>query len=720
MKSSILLFVLLLVFGINLQAQYADVPFKQPVSVRFENAPELTDATFKKVLVDYNQNVYVLTDKGLYRDYGSKLSRDVLYRAQADLNPVDVTIQEGSGYLYFLYENKFFTNAHAGIIYSDLPENAYNKILVNANYDVLFVGKQKGALYKRGIKTSDLKLPSGKLVNLYVHKSKFYYQTKDRIYGLEGTKWETIHKGKEISSLAFVNNEIVVGTGNGYYSVNMLTGKTIQERETRLPVPSINNVVLVEDKLWFTSNNGAFQKDTDHYNYFASKRWLDNNNLVDIAADEEGNVYLLSETGLNKIEYKNVTLADKAEHYQNNIRKYHLRYGFISATSFKNLGDITTMQVYDHDNDGLWTSFYLTSQAFRYAVTGEEKARRYVWESFESFERLLTVNPLKGFPSRTFERRGVITGHHAWRPSQEKEWDWKGTTSTDEYIAYLFIGAVMDQLVATTEEEKQRVANFIDAFMMHIIENDYYFVDQDGKPTLWGRWNPEYVNMFPKDVYDRRLNSIHLIAGMQLAYKLTGKEIYKTEAYRVMDEWGYRENMFLKMEDMGINPVDYNGIQMGDGWNHSDDEMAFLTHWVSYFYAFDEELKQEYVKAFRDHWEIEIPERNALWNTIQYAISGDIDQESTIWHLTEFPWDLMPYGMKNSHRKDLEFLPENLRGQTTKELISPLERRAHRHNSNPFNLDSKDSHEMLVGDEFLLPYWMGRYLGVISVPEKKK
>ena len=120
---------------------------------------------------------------------------------------------------------------------------------------------------------------------------------------------------------------------------------------------------------------------------------------------------------------------------------------------------ITTAVAVDNDNDGLWTSLYLGSQAFRYATTGEEIARRYVWESFESYERLLTVNPLKGFPSRTFERRGIIKDHHAWRPSQEEEWDWKGTTSTDEYIAYLFVASVMDQFIVKTADEKKRIRN---------------------------------------------------------------------------------------------------------------------------------------------------------------------------------------------------------------------------------------------------------------------
>jgi hypothetical protein len=38
----------------------------------------------------------------------------------------------------------------------------------------------------------------------------------------------------------------------------------------------------------------------------------------------------------------------------------------------------------------------------------------------------------------------------------------------------------------------------------------------------------------------------------------------------------------------------------------------------------------------------------------------------------------------------------------------------HRHNANPFDLDGGGGqHSRLAGDEYLLPYWMARYLKVI-------
>ncbi len=704
-------------YSISALAQIIDAPFKQPTSVKYKLSDDLKDATLKKVVVDYNQIVYLLTDKGLYRDYnGNEISKDMFYRLLATKNPVDISIQEETGYLYYLYEDEFLTNAHAGVIYKHFPKGKYQKILVNADNQILLLGDKKASLFQRTEEVSEIKLPKGALVEAYVYNKKFYYLTSDAIYRLEDENWITLHEGKNISAIAFRPNEITVGTTDGYYAIDIYNGEKITELDNKLPVPEITDVLQVGSKLWFASTNGAFLKQPDDYRYYAGRRWLNENSVIDITCDAKGDIYLLTPTGLNKIKYIIQTLADKAKKYQDDIRKYHMRFGWVNEIRYKTPGDMKTAHSEDNDNDGLWTSLYLGSQAFRYAVTGEHIARRYVWESFESFERLLTVNPLKGFPSRTFERRGILDYGDAWRPSQEKEWDWKGTTSTDEYIAYLFVATVMNEFVAQTAEEKQRIADFIDAIMTHIIENDYYFVDVDGKPTRWGRWNPEYVNRYPRTISDRKLNSAHLIAGLQLAYDLTGKEIYKTEAFKMMDKYGYLENFLAPMREMKETPgYVHLGDTMGDGWNHSDDEMSFLTYWVLYHHAFNIELKQKYVGVIREHWEMERPEKDALWEMCTYGTSGDIDWEGTEYFFKEFNLDLDRYSTKNSHRKDIKLLPKNFRDQKTEKLLYPAEREMHRHNANPFTLDQGGGQRSrLAGDEYFLPYWMARYLGAIS------
>lgn len=437
-----------------------------------------------------------------------------------------------------------------------------------------------------------------------------------------------------------------------------------------------------------------------------------------MAADAEGNVYVLTSTGLNQIKFIKNTLFKKADHFQKNVRQRHIRYGLLSEVRMKIPGDLSTAEMIDTDNDGLWSSFYLGSQAFRYAVTKNPKAKQYVWECFSAYERLISINQLKGFPSRTFERKGFkVSDPEAWRASPDSGWEWKGTTSSDEFVGYIFIASLMDQLIAKTPGEKKRVADFIDKILTHIIDNNYNFIDLDGEPTRWGRWNPEYVNWYPKTIGDRKLASTNLIAGLQLGYALTGKSIYKSEALRLMYHHGYLDNIMTDLRIIKPTPgYIFMGSDMGSSnANHSDDEMTFLSYWVLYHYAFDKELQKKYAGIITNYWQVLLPEKNPLWNLITYGTSGDFDKASTLWYLREFPMDMTRWTVKNSDRKDLEFLKPNFRDQTTAELLTPEEQPIHRHNANPFELDGgSDGRSELSGSEYLLPYWMARYLKVLD------
>ncbi len=698
--------------------QVNDSVFKQAVSVKFKAPQLLNNATFKKVVTDYNDNVYVLTSKGVYRIFENTLTKDLRYTPLAQKIPVDIAVQEGSGHLYYLYEDKWLTNGDAGIPYKNLPKGMYNQFAVAANGTMVLAGENTMAFCKDNALFSITK-PADKILALQVDKGIFYALTASGVFQLSGNKLTIIHKGKGLQAMAFRENEMILATAEGYYGINKITGDSSFSLQTKLPVQNINCLQVIDNKVWAGSANGVFMKEVSgSFRYYSSKRWLNENRVIDITNDSKGNAYILTSSGLNKIEFISHTFLDKATYFQDNIRQRHIRYGFISNVTLLSPGDLSTAQMTDTDNDGLWSAFYLGSQAFRYAVTKEKNAKRYAWEAFEAFERILSINPLKGFPARTFERKGFkVSDPKAWHDSQDPEWEWKGTTSSDEFVGYIFIASVLNELVAETESEKKRVANFIDAILTHIIDNNYYLIDADGKPTTWGRWNPEYINSFPESVNDRKLGSAHIIAGLQLGFALTGKEKYKTEALRLINEFGYVKNMLVTFDKMKETPGTIRmGVDLGvGGWNHSDDEMAFLTYWPLYKYAFTPSLQQQYKQVITDHWQIEKPERNALWNLITFATVRTFDEPSVNWFLKEFPMDLIGWNVQNSHRKDIEFMAPNYRKQTTTVLLPIGEVPMHRHNTNAFILDGGDNGlTELAGDEYLLPYWMGRYLKVID------
>jgi len=433
--------------------------------------------------------------------------------------------------------------------------------------------------------------------------------------------------------------------------------------------------------------------------------------VADIAPEPDGSVLVLSQKGLGIIHFQQMTLAEKAGHFDRLIRKRHIRYGFNSAFVMSEPGDLSTGALIDQDNDGLWTAMYLAGELFRYGVTKSPDALQNCYESFEAIERLTTITPIEGFPARSFERAGYqAADKQHWHVCPDGRWAWKGTTSSDEIVGHFFVYTIFAEIVPD-QSWRRRAVDLMDSIMDHIVRNDWYLVDYDGKPTLWGRWNPEYVNKFPRQVGDRRLNSAEIISFLQAAYHFTGKETYRQKAYELMAEHGYLDNIMIPVREIGRVP----GIDLTTEWNHSDDELAFLSYWNLYRYAFTDELRRKYRAAIRDHWQMERPEKNPLWDFI-YAATGanDFDLEDSIWWLREFPLDMIGWTVANSHRRDIERLATNFREQSTKTVLPPDERPMGKHNTNGFHLDGGDGgRREYSGDIYTLPYWMGRYLGII-------
>jgi len=118
----------------------------------------------------------------------------------------------------------------------------------------------------------------------------------------------------------------------------------------------------------------------------------------------------------------------------------------------------------------------------------------------------------------------------------------------------------------------------------------------------------------------------------------------------------------------------------------------------------------------RDHFELEKHERIPIWNFVLAATdTKGFDVEGALWTLRRFPLDMISWTVQNSHREDITKQPKNFRSQELAELLPPGERRMSRWNTHPFILDGGEGGKIeYAGDEFLLPYWMGRYLKVMG------
>lgn len=700
-------------------AAVKDSAFLQDVAVRIQVSPDLAQAVFKKMVIDRDGVVFVLTDKGVARLFDTTLALDQSFRPLAKLQALDITSLDGD--VFYLYRDRFLSNGQAGANQTPIPSGDYQAFsLAETNIALLWQGGQLKRLYRDKVEPVD-PIPGEILPQAVAGKNEFFVASGNTIYRVFGTKFKAFAQApSKITCLVSRGSELLIGTTNGYLGLSMSDGRTNTALQLKIPARSITSLSPEEGgELWVGTTQGAFRvHKSGQISYYASKRWLNEDQIISVDKGPDGNIYLLTAKGLNKIEFKPMTLQDKANYFDRKIRQRHIRYGFASELRLTRPGDPTSAEMIDTDNDGTWSNYYMASQAFRYGATGEAAARSNAWMTFQAMERLERLAKLKGFPARTFERKGFkVSDPDRWRDAKDDpNWEWKGHTSSDEIAAHTFGCAVMYEVVAKNPTERERVSRFYDKIMTHILEHNWYLIDADGKPTLWGRWHPDYVNWFPPTIGDRRLNSAEIIAGLQLAYKMTSKEIYKTKAYELIDKYGYLTNILISATNTAPTPgFIHQGVDMGDQWNHSDDLLSFITYYVLYRFALSEDLRKQYAATIREHWEIERFERNPLWNFI-YSTTGtrDYDVEGAVWTLRKFPLDLVTWSIHNSHRHDITKLKPNFRRMELAELLSPSERQITRWNTQPFILDGGDGgHTEFAGDEFLLPYWMGRYLKII-------
>lgn len=707
------------------QPTHKDVPFVQDFSKKYN----LHDSVkLRRVYSDRNGVIEISTSQNLYRPhagellYPGTLVRERYYRPIADKNIANLTVYKE----HFVYvdDKAVLSNAWAGNLY--VRHTLAKASLLAGGKDFDFLISDGRSLQYLKDSTIAWKGDAAEAVLDIVFdagRERFLILGASGIasFSPEEKEMKMVFSQRGLTALAVAEKrgEVVLGTGNGYLTLDAATLEQKGDVQRKLPWTEITSVQEIDGDLWFGTTRGAFMAREDgKFNYYASKRWIPSDRVIDIERGPENSVLILTDKGLGQICFQEMTLHEKAMFFQEQVRKRHIRHGFNATLGYMTDGNLSTGSLEDSDNDGLWTSMYMGAEVFRYAVTKSEDALQNLRESMEAMERLYTINGVKGFPSRSLERRGYKYEDKPWRRAEHPEWDWKSTTSSDEAIGHIFVFGAMAELV-DDQDLRDRAIVMIDSLMQHVVENDMYLVDWNGEPTLWGKWNPAYVNARPEMVGDRKINASNIVAMLQTAYHFTKKEIYKEKAFELMTKQGYYENLMRPMREVGRAPEDADdwSKMLSESWNHSDDEMYFLGYWGLYRYAFNDTLKTKFKESILDHWEIERPEKEGAWN-IFTALTGvkEFDLEEAVWYLQEYPLDLVHWRVTNSHRKDIERIEPNFRNQTITEVLPPDESPINRHNANRFQLDGGDggSSEYSAGDIWLLPYWMGRYLGVIS------
>ena len=472
-----------------------------------------------------------------------------------------------------------------------------------------------------------------------------------------------------------------------------------------LPLDGISSLALASDgAIWYGTSQGLVRFDPksaprDRNQYFAGLRYLPDDEVQQLYPDQFAGMWVRTKTAVSHIEFRPMTLAAKSDLFETRIRLRHDRHGFVSPSTLRIPGDLSSNQLRDDDNDGLWTSMYAAAECFRYAVTKSPEALANAKKATEAVLFLEEIAGKRGFPARSYICKGEpmpTDGQWHWTP--DGEYYWKGDTSSDEIVGHFFLYSIATDLLPDPALKKH-IAETAARIMDHIVDHGYYLIDVTGKPTTWGRWSPEY---FKTEKGDSPLNSLELLSFLKCAAHITGNPKYETEYKKVAFDLGYAQ-------------LTTRILELREELNYSDEELAMLPFYCLFLYEKDENMLRRYYRpALNGWWENEVREQNPLWTFIYATAQPDlpVDFESATRTLYRLPLDTIDWSVNNSHRNDvtMDTIVDRFQHAQAKTFLPPDERPVIKWNANPFEIDSNSGGRSEDdGTAFLLPYWLGRY-----------
>ncbi len=256
----------------------------------------------------------------------------------------------------------------------------------------------------------------------------------------------------------------------------------------------------------------------------------------------------------------------------------------------------------------------------------------------------------------------------AWYRSTKEPGLWcKGDTSSDELDGHYLAWYLYHDLVAAGDQRSE-IAAVVRRVTDGIIANRYTLVDHTGRKTRWGIWSPELINQDPRYAGLRPLNSLEILAYLKVAEHITGDQKYAAAADKLIGEHHYLLNGLL--------------VRRGEAasWsriNHSDDELLYITYYTLLSLEKDVARRRILFESMARTWEgggteqSIAAEHSPFYNFIYGATTGracDVDGARAT--LRDWPWDLVSWSAKNSHRHDVVVRTARERGGTGCSLIA--------------------------------------------------
>jgi hypothetical protein len=374
-----------------------------------------------------------------------------------------------------------------------------------------------------------------------------------------------------------------------------------------------------------------------------------------------------------------------------NIQARHLPYGTI-LDPILSLSDLTQVLDYTRCGDSaIWTGHYLAAEAFRYKVTGSADALNNINNAISAIYNLINVtggnvlsrcalpanSPYAASISSQESSNGIYNGSIYGAP-----WIWVGNTSRDQYVG-VFFGLTVTYDMVTDQTVRNWCSYLITRLLQNLQGNGWNIVLPDGSV-------PTTFLIRPDQLLSLLLMGKHVNGGaFEHKYSVESDLLSPTTPVPIGVDCADQISSYFKFN------LDYLTMYtlktMGSGYS---------SFW--YGLAYDE-LRS----TTSGH-------QNAHFNMIDRAIGGaNAGRDAETQSLLD-AWLLRP-------RTDVY---RDFSGQfpacSSNEACSPLpvEDRVATDflwQRDPFALSGGGQGDIeTAGIDYILPYWMGRYYGVIT------
>lgn len=366
------------------------------------------------------------------------------------------------------------------------------------------------------------------------------------------------------------------------------------------------------------------------------------------------------------------------------------------------------------------------AMALRYAVTRSPEALAHIEDHLAGWRFFQRLTGVPGLIGRCYAHRDwpmedgywdeVDTDPHKHRGEGEfADYFWRSDTSRDQ-VSGAVNGIALAYDLVDDEQARADARDFLVDLADHVWDHDLAIVDPDGEVTTYGDMDGQTLEGLP---IPNGMNSVCTLAWLKAAHHVSGEQRFDDR---------YRQ---LAVDEDYIGAMrDYQWVYMGYGTKWYNVYLVYQNWYHLMRLEQDPQLREEYAAIFRDTLWLNVkdettPNRRAIAEanpvkTLWYLSSTGLhDPErvyEALWQVVVFPEPpLRDRRVENSSDPSIEVNPNR-----PDEALYPLPANLRKPDMviwhrNPYELDGgADSGEERTGCDYLLPYWLGRHLGIIG------